>query len=278
MPKISAVINTRNEERNIRYCLETVKWCDEIIVVDMESHDKTVEIAREYTEKIFTYPKGLAYVETARKYAVEKASGDWILLIDADEMVSPQLAEVLEKISAKHDIDIFQIPYRHYIMGAIVENCGWGYSPMYRFFRKGAILFNETIHAGFNPLNSARLHQLEHVDDNCIIHFSYNDSYHFVEKMNNYTKVEAQHLYDNKTQFSCYKLLNRSVRQFLWRFIKLRGYKDGCRGFLLCLMMAFYQALSHIKLWEMYEFEHDPVKVRYERIREEILGRWKGKS
>jgi glycosyltransferase involved in cell wall biosynthesis len=278
MPKITAVINTRNEESNIRYCLETVKWCDEIIVVDMESDDKTVEIAKEYTEKVFSFPKGQAYVETARKFAVEKASGDWILLIDADEMISLQLADVLKKLSKRHDLDVIKIPYRHFIMGAVIENSGWGYSPMLRFFRKDTMLFNDTIHAGLNPVNTAKILQLEYLHDNCIIHFSYYDSYHFVYKMNNYTNIEAQHLYGKKIKYSCVKLIESSLRQFLWRYVKLGGYKDGVRGFFLCIMMAFYQALSHIKLWELYELEHDPVKVRYERIRQEILGRWKEKN
>ena len=87
MIKISAIINTRNEEHNIRYCLETLRWCDEIIVVDMESEDNTIKIAREYTDKIYSHPKVLAF-DIARKYALEKAPGNWILQIDADEMIT----------------------------------------------------------------------------------------------------------------------------------------------------------------------------------------------
>ena len=94
MAKISAVINTLNEESNIAFCLETLKWCDEIIVVDMQSEDRTVEIAANFTDKIYNFER-VGYVEPARKFAVEQATGDWILLIDADELVPKQLADKL---------------------------------------------------------------------------------------------------------------------------------------------------------------------------------------
>jgi len=273
MPKISAVINTRNEEQNLRYCLETVRWCDEIVVVDMESEDRTVEIAREFTDRVFPHRKILAF-DGARNFAVGKAMGDWILLIDADEMVPKALADRLREIAGNNAEDIVEIPFRHYIMGDWVRHSGWGLTLLPRFFRRGKVFFRETVHGYIGKDPAARILRLPPSQENCIHHFNYVDASHFLEKLNRYTDIEAQHLYDAKTTFSYSGLVKASLRVFFGRFLKGKGYKDGPRGFSLCLMMAFYQALSHIKLWEKHEFREDPVPSRYGRIRRELLDEW----
>lgn len=274
MAKISAVILAKNEEKNIRHCLESIRWCDEIIVVDMESDDRTADIAKEFTDKVFSHPHILAF-DRAKGIGVQKSSGDWVLLVDADEMVPVSLSLSLRKISKCLNTDIVEIPFRHYIMGACVENSGWGYTPLPRFFRKGKIEFRETIHDYMHPDPKSLVLRLESVDENCIVHFNYVDSTHFVEKLNRYTGTEAQHLYDDKVKFSYRTLFAESLREFVWRYFSQKGYKEGPRGFSLCLMMAFYRALTYIKLWEIYEYSDNPVEDRYERIRERLRAEWK---
>ena len=273
-PRISAVILARNEEHNIRYCLETVRWCDEIIVVDMESGDQTVEIAREYTDRIYSHPMVLAF-DIGKKCAVEQATGEWILIVDADEMVPKTLSTALKAIAEKNEADIVEIPFRHYIMGACVRHSGWGYTPLPRFFRRGKITFTETIHGYMQKAADARVLGLAIKEENCIAHFNYTDSAHFVEKLNRYTNVEAQHLFDKGVKFSFYLLFKAVLGEFYRRFFKGKGYKGGVRGFSLCLMMAFYQALSYIKLWEKREFLNEPVSAVYERIRQAVLEGWR---
>ncbi len=274
MPTISAVVNTRNEETNIRYCLETLTWCDEIVVVDMESEDGTVAIAREYTQAVHRHPKVLAF-DIAKKFAVEKATGDWILLVDADEMIPKHLAETLAKIAVRDDVDIVEIPFRHYIMGDWVRHSGWGFTPLPRFFRRGKIRFTETVHRYMEKDAGARTLRLAPDDDGCIAHFNYRDASHFVEKLNRYTDIEAQHLYDRGIPFSYRRMIWAAAREFLGRYLKGKGYRDGARGLSLCLMMAFYRALSFVKLWEKREFADDPVAAKYEKIRTRILSGWK---
>jgi len=272
-PKISAVILTRNEEVNIRYCLETVRWCDEIIVVDMESTDRTREIAKEYTDKVYSHP-GIVAFDIAKKFAVGKASGDWIMLVDADEMVPRGLSRTVIEIAAKNEADIVEIPFKHYIMGDCVRHSGWGETALPRFFRTGKIIFTATIHDYMQPAPGANVVWLQPSEDNCISHFNYIDSAHFVEKMNRYTSVEAQHLYDKGVVFSYYRLFRVMALEFFLRFFRCKGYKDGVRGFSLCLMMVFYRALSYIKLWEKYEFRDNSVSDRYKKLRESILAGW----
>lgn len=277
MPKISAVINTRNEEQNIRYCLETLQWCDEIIVVDMESEDKTVEITKEYTDKIFNHPKVLAF-DIARKFAVEQATGDWVLLIDADEMVPKSLALILKEIASKNQVDIVEIPFRHYIMGEWIRHSGWGYTPLPRFFKRGKIVFCETIHNYMKKTDNAITFRIEPQNENCLFHFNYADSTHFIEKLNRYTSIEACQFYKQQVRFSYFRLIKAALREFYGRFIKWRGYKDGFRGFALSLMMSFYRALLYIKLWEKYEYKKEPVKEKYHKIKLKILKGWEKKG
>lgn len=270
---ISAVILARNEEHNIRFCLETVRWCDEIIVVDMESSDRTRAIAAEYTDHIFSHATVEAF-DIAKKYAVEQARGEWVLLVDADEMVPPRLADLLRSVVRDNRVDVVEIPFQHYIMGAWVRNSGWGYTPLPRFFRNKSMNFEKTIHGYMRREESARVSRLEPVDDACMVHFNYTDSTHFVEKLNRYTSIEAGHLFERQTPFSYRALALAALREFHGRYVKGKGYRDGVRGFALCCMMGFYRVLTHIKLWERYEFRDDPVAVRYARLRERLLEQW----
>lgn len=273
-PTISAVVIARNEQDNISYCLETLLWCDEIVLVDMESEDSTVEIACKFTSRIYSHPKVQAF-DIAKKYAVEQATGDWILLLDADEMVPVSLSEELRRKSLDENIGIVEIPFRHYILGACAEYSGWGYTPLPRFFRKGAITFTGTIHDYMHRSTNAPVLRLELCSPFCIIHFNYRDSGHFVEKLNRYTGIEAQNLMDRGEVFSYSRLFIGSLREFYRRYLPGRGYREGVRGFSLALMMAFYRALTWIKLWELHEFRDDPVTDRYRRMRDGILGEWR---
>lgn len=271
---ISAVILARNEEQNIRNCLETVRWCDEIVVVDMQSTDRTVAIAGEYTDRIFTHEIVSAF-DIAKKYAVEQAVGEWILLIDADEMIPVALADKLRALVGDDSCDVVEIPFNHYIMGAWVRHSGWGYTPLPRLFRQGSIRFEKTIHGYMHIEDGARVDRLPPSDEGCIIHFNYTDSRHFMEKLNRYTGVEAEHLYERGQKFSYQGLFTAALREFHGRYVKGKGYRDGVRGFALSAMMTFYRVLTHIKLWELHEFHDDPVESRYGRLRSKVLGEWR---
>ena len=124
-PKISVVINTLNEERNLGFALLSVyRWVDEIVVVDMHSDDRTVEIARQYNAKVYLHPR-MNFADPVRHFAVGKASGDWILILDADEMVPKPLSEQLIEFSTEDRADIFMIPFINYLLGAPLQHTGW---------------------------------------------------------------------------------------------------------------------------------------------------------
>jgi len=271
---ISAVILARNEEQNIRNCLETVRWCDEIVVVDMQSSDRTVAIAREYTDRIFSHEIVTAF-DIAKKYAVEQAHGEWVLLIDADEMIPPSLAESMRSLLRTDSCDVVEVPFKHYIMGAWVQHSGWGDTPLPRLFRQGSIRFEKTIHGYMHIESGARVQRLKTCEGSCILHFNYTDSRHFMEKLNRYTSVEAEHLHERGEPFSYAGMFRAALREFHGRYVKGKGYRDGVRGFALSTMMTFYRILTYIKLWERYEFNADPVENRYGRLRSKVIDEWK---
>src|SRR6266567_757107 len=136
---------------------------------------------------------------------------------------------------------------------------------------KGAIYFTGIVHDYMHRTPGAQTVRLESSPTFCIIHFNYRDSTHFMEKLNRYTSVEAQHLTDRGEMFSYRHLVIDSLREFYRRYLPGRGYREGVRGLALALMMAFYRALTWIKVWELHTFKDDPVTERYKRMRDEIL-------
>lgn len=239
----------------------------------MYSEDDTVKIASEYTDKIY-YNKRCGYVEPARKYAVEQATGDWILIVDADELISAPLKEQILFQIEKDDVDVVYLPRKNYIMGELIKYSGWWPDYQLRLFKKGTVNFTDQIHAGIRIEENARQCFLSDEEKNGIEHFSYFDAEHFIQKLNTYTSVEAKHLYDDRVRFSFKCLFESSLREFYNRYIKSKGYKDGCRGFFLCLMMLFYRAIIFIKLWENYENKDSSVSEKYNEQKKRILNEY----
>jgi len=268
-PRISAVIITRNEEQNIGACLSTVQWCDEIIVVDMESEDRTRELAGNYTDKIFSHKKVLAF-DIARQYAVEKSTGEWILWIDADELLPVSLKETLLDVALHDKTDIVYMPRMNFIMGSWIRHTGWWPDYQTRFFKKGAITFIEKVHDFLNISETARKLHLPADEKNAIVHFNYRDSGHFIEKLNRYTDIEAQRLFDDNTRFSLLRMFASALRETAVRFLYFRGYKDGYRGFFLSIMSGFYRMLTHIKLWEKWQNKNKSIQEQYGDLKDKI--------
>ncbi|HTP65139.1 MAG TPA: glycosyltransferase family 2 protein [Geobacteraceae bacterium] len=271
--KISAVVNTRNEEDNIRYCLESVKWCDEIVVVDMESSDRTLAIAREYTGLVFTHPQLLAF-DAARRFAVEKASGDWVLIIDADELVPRSLSEKLLEIAGDDAADIVAMPFKTYMLGAWIRHTGWWPEYHTRFFKRKSMRLVRDVHAFLQEDTSARKMTLAPEERFAVEHFAYRDSAHFVEKLNRYTTIEAVQAFEKGKPFSLFRMFCAGFRGFQVRYLSERGFRDGWRGFFLSIMMAFYRMLVYVKLRELYERRQGGF-LEYERVKQAIIDEYR---
>jgi glycosyltransferase involved in cell wall biosynthesis len=249
-PKISAVFNTLNEERRLPFSLASVRpWVDEIVVVDMDSDDRTVEIANESGARVFRHDR-LGYADPARAYAIGQAQGDWILILDADELVPARLAKRLIEIAAADRFDVVRIPMVNHLFGAALRGTGWAphQDTHLRFFRRGSVRATGEIHNYLHVVDEARVLDLEAADGLCLVHHNYLDVQQFIEKLNRYTDVEAADLVTRGKRFSYFGSMRWSAREFLRRYLRQRGYRDGWRGFYLAWLMAGYRLITAAKV------------------------------
>jgi len=247
MPKIplSVVIITKNEEKNIKDCLESVRWADEIIVVDDESTDRTVEIAKQYTNKIFI--KKMEVEGRHRNWAYAQARNIWVLSLDADERVTPGLKEEISNI-LKNDTNYvaFSIPLKNYIGNYWVKYGGWYPAGKVRLFRKDKFKYEEV-----------KVHPRAFIDGKCghltkdIIHKGYPDFAHFIESINRQSTWEAEKWISTHRNVTLIHIIWRTIDRFFRRYIRKKGYKDGLYGFMVAYFDSLYQILSYAKYCEM---------------------------
>jgi glycosyltransferase involved in cell wall biosynthesis len=254
MNSLSAIVITKNEEGNIRECLESIKWANEIVIVDAGSTDRTVEIAKEYTSKIFNRPwDGYG---AAKNYGLSQCTGNWILSLDADERVTSELQkEILSVLSSVHQqVAALSIPRHANFLGTWINHCGWYPGRITRVFRRSAGRFTEAkVHEGLEiqgvviPLRSD------------LLHYTDPDLKHYFEKFNRYTSLAAEELTERKKRFSLFKLVVNPLWVFVKMYIFRLGFLDGIPGLILCVLSANYVFTKYAKLWER--------SVQKERVR-----------
>ncbi len=244
MIPLSAVIITKNEQDRLRECLESVKWADEIIVVDDYSTDKTIEIAKEYTDKVFQ--RKMEIEGAHRNYAYSLATQDWVLSIDADERVTEELKnEIIKIVTEGSKCNGFAIPRRNYIGDYWIKYGGWYPSRQLRLFKKGVFKYEEV---EVHPRAFMQDPRADLKSD--LLHYSYRDISDFVKKMDKQTTLEARKWIKDKRKMPVLKALHRMVDRFLRAYNKKKGHKDGVLGYILAVFGGFYQILSYAKYWE----------------------------
>jgi len=255
---ISVVINTRNEEKNLPRCLASVKGlADEIVVTDMESIDKTVEIAKKAGAKVFKH-KQTGYVEPARNYAISKATGEWILILDADEETPPSLVKKLKQLVKTGKADYYRLPRKNIVFGRWLEYSRWWPDYNIRFFKKGKVVWNEIIHSV--PVTQGKGLDLEAKLDYAIVHHNYNSVSQYIVRMDRYTDIQAKALIGEGYKFDWQDLVKKPVGEFLSRYFVGEGYKDNVHGIALALLQALSEAVIYIKVWERGKFKEEEVK------------------
>lgn len=278
--RISVVINTLNEEKNLAFALRSVQpWVDEIVVVDMHSEDQTVQIARDFSARVFFHDR-VGFADPARAFALEQASGDWILVLDADELVPVPLSRTLLDLASSGKFDAVRVPFLHYILGAPLMHTSWGprQGTLLRFFKKHHVQATSTIHDYLHLLPGSRVKELKFEPGLAIVHFNYLDSHHFIEKLNRYTSIEAEQTIQRGQRITPIGALLKAAKEFASRYIKGKGFLDGWRGFYLSFFMAFYRIAISAKTQELTVFgDRRQVESRYRREAEKILEAY-GKS
>lgn len=251
---LTVIIPTFNEERNIENCIKSVLWANEIIIADGSSTDRTVEIAKNFNARILNFPPE-GYADPIRQKAVYQAKNDWILFLDADEIIPLDLAKKMSEIVKNNsDFDIIYIPRENYFFGQSLHGAGWGVNQdiLPRMFRKGAIVFDNQIHGFEHPVPDSKRMLISEDFSLHIIHFNYISVESFVEKLNRYTTIGSRLRYKKaKKKVTFSKIVVNFLYEFYHRFFVSKGYKEGVTGFVMSAMMSFYRITEDFKLYLM---------------------------
>lgn len=245
MAQLAGVILTHNEEHNIEACIASLRWCDEIVVFDSFSTDRTVERAQAAGAHVIQHP--FEHYSAQRNAALRAVRAEWVFFVDADERATPPLAaEIRQKIEGPQRG--WWVPRHNYIFGRLTRGAGW--YPDYQL----RVLHRQSAH--YDP--SRPVHELVILDgeagylEHPLIHYNYRDMAHFIAKQERYIAIEARRRYDQGQRPKPWTGFSMPLREFWRRFVVLRGYIDGLHGLRLSLLMAYYECRTwHIvaRLW-----------------------------
>ncbi len=242
--KLSIVIITKNEEKNIERCLKSVQWADEIVVVDNGSTDRTPGICRQYATKVILQPEWLGF-GPLKQVAVNAATHNWILSIDSDEEVSEGLKSEIQTILQRPQFHGYRIKRQSFYLGKPIRFCGWQRDYPLRLFDRRFGNFNDSI-----VHESVRL--TGHVSklEQPIFHYTYPTVRSHIERMNRYTDLGLSKLIAQQKSSSLIGAVARGLAKFIKMYFLQQGFRDGRIGFVLCYNSAFGVYLKYLKLWE----------------------------
>jgi glycosyltransferase involved in cell wall biosynthesis len=248
---ISIVIATKNEEKMIKDCLNSVKWADEIILIDDYSEDKTVEIAKKFGAKVFLH-KWLGF-SGQKNYGFRKARGDWVLFLDADERVTAELKdEILGEINkTKNLFSGYDIPRLNNILGKDMYFGGWYPDYQRRLVRR------EKFRGWRGKLHEEMIISGEiGVLKNNIYHITHRSISWMVNKSIIYSKIEAEELFrHNHPKMTWWRFFRPMIQEFLYRLVRKMGWRDGIRGWIEAIYQSFSRFLVYAYLWEIQNSE-----------------------
>jgi len=245
---ISAVLITKNEERNIARCLDSLKWVDEIIVVDGESKDRTSEIAKSFGAKVINHTFEGDFGQE-RNIGNENATSEWILALDADEVMPQKTKEKIENILERgSEFDAFNVPRMQFFLGKPLFH-GGRYHSIINLFRKGKARFQGKVHH-LVIVDGATGEIKEPIE-----HYPFSSIEEFIKKQDRYTTYEAKELFEKfgkaKLGEVKYNLLFKPIKLFIKTYVKKKGYKDGTTGLIFAVLFSWRHFLIWAKYWEL---------------------------
>jgi len=242
---VSAVLITFNEEKKIENCLRALAWADEVIVVDGESRDRTVEIASQYTKKI--YRRSFDQFSNQKNYGIDLATGDWIFSVDADEIVSSSLRDSLLRIAGEgSDCDGFWVHRTNYLFGKKLLFGGQGNEKILRFFRRDRGRFEQPIHE--KVVVKGKVSEVSGE----LLHYSSSSVEDYLKKLSLYTHFEAHWMKEKGVKPTFFDLVVKPCLRFLYNYVFRLGFLDGYPGFLYHTLSVCYDFLKYARLLELH--------------------------
>lgn len=248
---LSAILITKNEEANIRRCLDALQWLPEVVIVDSKSEDKTVEIAQSYPNTKVIISDWLGFSPTKR-LATKAARNNWILWIDADEVVSPALQKEISFLFADNPPNDFvaaSMPRKTFFLGEWVKHSGWYPGRVIRLFNRHHCDFNDNhLHEGIEVPANKNIKSLRYD----ILHYSYTSLYQYFDKMNYYGRYGAEELKRRGKKPSLWKLLLSPLAGFIKTYLLNQGFRDGRKGLIIAVGTAFSTFIKYSNFWYLY--------------------------
>lgn len=244
MIPLSVVIVTHNEENNIRAALESAEWADEIVVLDSFSTDRTVEIAREYTDRV--YQEEWRGFSGQKSRAVTLAVNDWVFVLDADERITGELADEIRGIMQEGPgRDGYYCPRKNHFAGREIRHGGWWPDYSIRLFdrRRGAF-GDRAVHEAVTLAGEAGYLQSP------MLHYTYSGVSDYLKRMERYSSLAADELIKSGRRAGALDLAIRPLFTFAKMFFVKQGFRDGMDGLTLATLYAFYTFSKYAKLWE----------------------------
>jgi glycosyltransferase involved in cell wall biosynthesis len=253
--KLTVLIPCKDERRNIRACIESVQAiADEILIADSGSADGTLDIVRDMGGCRIIERE---YFNSAnfKNWAIPQARHEWVLVVDADERVTPELAAEIRELLASppSDKDGFWIDRANHYLGFRIKHCGWNSDAVIRLFRRECRYETRWVHAEVD-LPSSRLGTLKQA----MLHYTTLDSDQYLYKLNRYAGWGALNMRDAKRRPSVLAMVTRAPLRFLQLYFLRLGFLDGAAGFQICMHTAYYAFLKQAKLWELHYGKQQP--------------------
>ncbi|BCB97287.1 glycosyl transferase [Dissulfurispira thermophila] len=259
MIPVSVVIVTKNEEKNISDALESVKDFEDIVIVDSFSKDKTLEICKKYTDRVYQHEwQGYA---KQKQIATDYAEKSWVLILDADERVTPELKEEILMHIKQQDCSGFYIPRKNFFLGKWIKHSGWWPDYTLRLFRKDV-----------SYVEPREVHEKIFVNGvvgylkNPFEHYTYRTISDYIKKMETYSTLSAKEILSKNPQISSLSLSLKMLSNPFFTFVKMflikQGVRDGMYGFILAVLYSFYTFLKYVKIWEMKRAQNSEFKVK----------------
>lgn len=243
---ISAVILTKDEEKKLQECLELVKWCDEVILIDDNSTDRTLEIAKKFGAKVFTHSLNNDFA-AQRNFGLEKARGEWVLFVDPDERVSPELKKEITKAIKKNNVNGFYLKRQDFFGGRALKYGETANVRLLRLGRKGKGEFRRVVHEVWEI--KEEVGELK----NPLLHYPHQTLSDFIDHVNFHSTLHAQALKNEGVKPSLWRIIFYPKAKFIQNYIFRFGFLDGTQGIIVALMMSFHSFLANSKLYFLFK-------------------------
>jgi glycosyltransferase involved in cell wall biosynthesis len=247
MPRLSVIIIALNQEDNIVPCLETVKWADEIVLVDSGSTDRTLELARDFTDRLYTIDwPGFG---AAKNFALDQATGDWVFSLDTDERVSAALREeILAVVKGDGTLAGYRVPRKNYFAGRWIRRLGWYPNYTLRLFQRGQGRFRErAVHEEVEVAGPVGFLQ------DPLDHYSYDSVSDYLSRQDRYARLAAREMLGEGRRPRCGELFWRPLVHFFKLYVFRLGFLEGRLGYTLAVLAGLYNFLKYYYLRELFQ-------------------------